>query len=147
MMTCGPSREVGVLDALSCALDEMHASAPADSDSVRELLRMHARLEAELAATIARWDANKTWAVEGAKSPASWIAIRCRIDKAKAARLLRLGRACRDMSLVSAAWAAGEVHAEHVTALAAVRHVDGFAEDEALLVDDAETMRFPQFVK
>src|SRR4051812_18392020 len=107
---------------------------------------MHARLEAELAATIGRWNANKTWAAEGAKSPASWIAIRCRIDKAKAARLLRLGRACRDMPLVSAAWAGGDVHAEHVTVLAAVRHIDGFAADEALLLDHAKTMQFPQFV-
>jgi hypothetical protein len=39
------------------------------------------------------------------------------------------------------------VHAEHVTVLAGVRDVDGFAGDEAMLVDDAKTMRFPQFVK
>jgi hypothetical protein len=132
---------------LAEAIDAVHAAAPSDSDSIRELMRLHARLEAELAAAVARWDANKTWAAEGAKSPASWLAIRCRIDKRKASRLLRLGRACREMPVTERAWLAGEVHAEHVAVLAAVREIDGFAGDEAMLVDDAKTMRYPQFVK
>src|SRR4051794_31125280 len=102
MLISDPSRGCGVGDALislNTALDDVRASAFADSDSVRELVRAGARHEAELSAAIGRWDADKAWAAEGARSPASWVAIRCRIDKKKAARLLRLARACREMPL------------------------------------------------
>jgi hypothetical protein len=132
---------------LAEAIDVVSDAEPSSSDAVRELVRQHARLEAELAVAIARWDASGEWRTEGAKSPASWIAIRCRIDKAKALRLLRLGRACREMPRVEQAWRAGDVHGEHVRVLANVRHLEAFATDEELLADHAKTMRFRHFVR
>ena len=50
------------------------------------------------------------------------------------------------MPLTEAAWLSGDVHAEQVSVLAGVRHIEAFSRDEGLLVDHASTMRFQGFV-
>jgi hypothetical protein len=136
----------GAIDALVNA----DPSTLADGESIRELVRQHARLEAVLARAAARWDTNQEWAADGARTGSAWLAAKCGIAKPKAQRMLRLGRACRDLPKTEQAWLAGDVHAEHVSQLAAAR-TEGAAEvfdrDEQQLVDHATTMRFDHFVK
>ncbi|HUS61972.1 MAG TPA: DUF222 domain-containing protein, partial [Acidimicrobiales bacterium] len=138
---------MSVLDRLADVLDELSRTELTSSDDIGAQLRLRARFDAITSRNMARWDADKTWADDGARTGATWLAMRCRIDKRNANRILRLGRVCRDMPLTEKAWLAGDVHAEHVTVLAEVRDIDGFHDDEALLVDHAITMRFTGFAR
>jgi hypothetical protein len=138
---------------LAAAIDglvETDPSALADGDTLVELLRQHARLEAVIARAAASWDANKAWADDGARSGAQWIAATCRIKKARANRILHLGRSLRHLPVTEQAFLRGDIHAEHVSCLADARTetaADTFDRDEALLVDDAMTMRYANFEK
>jgi hypothetical protein len=138
---------VSVLERLADVLDELSRTELSSSEDIRAQMQLRARFDAITTRNLARWDANKTWADDGGRTGASWLAARCGIDKRNANRMLRLGRVCRDMPLTEQAWLAGDVHAEHVSVLSDVREIDGFTDDEALLVDHAMNMRFAGFVK
>jgi hypothetical protein len=96
------------------------------------------------------WDARKAWAVDRARSAASWLAHRTRMPHAAAQRQVRLGRCLRDMPGADAAWASGEIGAAHVSALSRARTpatAEVYERDETVLVDKARTMRFDDFTR
>ena len=138
---------MSVLDRLAAVLDELSLTELDSSEDIRAQMQLRAGFDAIASRNVARWDAHKAWADDGARSGAAWLAGRCGLDKRNANRILRLGRACRDMPRTEEAWLAGAVHAEQVHVLATVREIDGFADDEALLVEHASTMRYRHFVK
>lgn len=140
-----------MVEELVAAIDELVAADPsslADSDTVLELQRQRARLEAAEARVAAAWDAERVWAADGARTGAAWLASRARIPQATARRTIRLGRALRHLPASEAAWMAGTITGAHVSALAAARNertAEAMDRDEAMLVGETAKLRFSHF--
>lgn len=137
--------------ALTAAVDALCASEPcvlADGESIQALHRQLERLTAATTRVVAAFDAGHAWESEGARSASAWLAGRCRLPVPTARRRVRLGRALRSMPAVERAWLAGDIGEAHVGLLAAARipaTADCFDRDEAMLVEQAGTLRYPHF--
>jgi hypothetical protein len=131
------------------AVVDADPDALADSDTIVELHRQLARLEAAASRAAARWDAKQTWSVDGAKSGGAWLAAKLHVPRQEANRRLRLGRALRHLPHAEQAWLAGSIGSAQVSALAASRTTDRLAEqmavDEQDLVDEATRLSFRRF--
>jgi hypothetical protein len=142
-----------VLSALASAIDRVRAADRASFADAEAIVALHAqleRLEAVVTRATAAFDAGGSWAADGARSGAAWVATRCRLPVATARRRVKLGRELRHMPTVEQAWLAGEIGAAQVTRLAEVRTpaTSGcFERDETLLVDHARTLRYRHFVR
>jgi hypothetical protein len=141
------------MSALSEAIHELAGLPPSalgDGESVVELHRQLARLEAVATRATAAFDASREWERDGAHTAAAWVTSRCQVPSAEARRRVRLGRMLRHLPAAEAAWLAGEVTGAHVGVLASARNdrtADLLAADEEMLVDDARRLRFDQFVR
>ncbi|MHB8682210.1 MAG: HNH endonuclease signature motif containing protein [Acidimicrobiales bacterium] len=141
------------LRELTAAIDRLVASGSArlgDADTVVALYQQQARLDAVVTTATAEFDKSEVWALDGARSPAICLAIRCGIPKAVAKRRLRLGRRIRRLEAWARAWLAGEITESHVAAIdgaANSRTDQALARDELLLLQDARELRFDQFTK
>lgn len=142
-----------LVQKLDEVIDELAADGPdqlADTASIVELHSMLARLDAVVTTAVAAFDAAQGWAADGAKSPSSWLATRCRIPRREAGRRVGLGRALRQLPACHRAWSDGDITAAHVDVLAGLRRGgcgDAFDRDEALLVDHARRLRFDHFAR
>ena len=142
-----------VIEELVAAVDTLVDADPQvlrDGDTVLALRRQLARLECVAARSAAAFDAGRAWASDGTKSAGAWLAWKTCARPEATSATVRLGRAVRSMPLVEAAWAAGDITADHVNALAAVRKPsteEAFARDEAILVDDARRLKYTEFTK
>ena len=121
----------------------------ADAESIRELHRLKAALDAVVCRAVAAFDARREWEADGAKTAAAWLATVCRLPKATAQREVCLGRALRAMPVVDEAWVCGGISAEHVRALASAQGAtpETFERDEAVLVDQAKKLRYDHFTR
>ena len=121
----------------------------ADDESVVELHRQLAQLEAVTTRATAVFDASGDWANDRAKTAAAWVSARCRVRKDTADRTVRLGRAVRHMPEVEAAWLTGQLHGDHVRMLDRARTASpqAFAESEADLVKTATEAHWHRFVR
>jgi hypothetical protein len=142
----------GKLDALHQAIDDLahgDAFSMADADSIIELNRLSARLEGVRTAALAEFDAGGEWAPDGAKTATAWLATRCHLPKAEAARSLRRGRLLPHLPVAAAAFREGAIGAAQFDALAKVRTPVTeavFARDEAYLVGQAKELKFEALV-
>jgi hypothetical protein len=140
-----------VIEGLVAELDALVEADPgtlADADTVLELHRQLARLEAVTARAAARFEADKEWTGSGARTAASWLAAKTHISRSEANRRLRLGRALRHLPHTETAWQAGDISSAQVAALAAARTdelADAMSRDEAALVEKARTLHFSRF--
>jgi hypothetical protein len=115
---------------------------------VEDLQRRRCRLEAAEARVLARWDANRCWQVDGAKSGAAWLAWKQRLPVPVARERLRHARTLRLLAAVAGAWAAGEIDRSHVGVLLGAcnpRTAAAFACDHKRLLDAARTKSFAEF--
>jgi len=141
------------LDDLECAVDclvQTDPSSCADAESIESLQRQLARLEAFVTAATAAFDASGEWASDGARNASAWLSVRCRLPKGHARRMVRRGRALRQLPICAEAWSNGEINGAHVDTLAALRRPvteDALARDEAMLVGQARTLRFDAFTQ
>ena len=139
------------LPALSAVLDELIAVGPdtlADGESMIELRRLQARLEALVATATARFDTSRTWEADGAQTAAAWLAWQCHLPKTVARRQVGLGRKLRHLPACEQAWLDGQITGFHVGVIGAVRRPAteaALARDEKLLVDNATHLRFDAF--
>ena len=92
-------------------------AALADGESIQELHRCLARLEATTTRATASFEAGGEWQADGARSASAWLARRCGLSSSTARRRLRLGRELRQLPLAEAAWLAGELGEAQVAAL------------------------------
>jgi hypothetical protein len=141
-------------DRLRDAIDEIHeldldtlTDAELDELAVdvhRQLSRHHAE-EARLLSAVA---ARRSWAADGSKSCASWLARKTNGCRSTAAAALRLGDALEAMPLVAGALENGSVTVQHVRVLASCRRFrpEAFADAEETLLKYAVTLPFRQFV-
>jgi hypothetical protein len=113
--------------------DELREAITAQQRRVRV---EQARLTALVHAAVAR----------GIATPGH-IAVRCRIGKSAAKRLVSNGHALQRMPEVAEAFDAGDIGEEHVAVLAAARSFapEAFAKREAELVEDATRLRYDVF--
>jgi hypothetical protein len=142
-----------VLDDLKSVVDQVCGTEPqalADGESIVELHRCLARLEAATTRATAAFDAGGEWASDGARTAAAWVAGRCQLPSSSARRRVRLGRALRHLPATEAAWLAGEVGEAQVAALARARTPateEAMARDEEMLVGEAKRLRFESFAR
>ncbi|MBW3547256.1 MAG: HNH endonuclease [Actinobacteria bacterium] len=142
-----------VLDELRSAVDQVCGTEPAalcDGESIVELHRCLARLEAATTRATASFDARREWADDGARSAPAWLTARCQLPRQTARRRVRLGRALRHLPAAERAWLAGEVGEAQVAALARVRTPateDAMANDEEMLVGQASSLRYDHFTR
>jgi hypothetical protein len=141
------------LGSLIETVDELVVDDPrryADGDSIVELHRQLARVEAVVARAVAAYDASGAWQRDGARSAAAAIAYSTHQSISSAKRRCRLGRAMRELPVAEEAWLAGNITGEHVQVLASARNKRTAAlldRDEAMLVGNAKSLSFKAFAK
>jgi Domain of unknown function (DUF222)/HNH endonuclease len=107
------------LDAL--AMDDVFLlSAPELLDSVRDLVAIKNRIEAELARRVRRMETSQAVEHDGLRSPASWLRGHTRLSGRAAAQLVATGRAVEQLPHVADRFAAGELTGEQVAVIARV---------------------------
>ena len=143
-----------VLDAAAKALGDLdqldpHSlSAQELSDAVLVTHRLRGTLEATESRLLARWDADRIWQDDGARSGAAWLARQERIPIQTARQRIRHARALRTLPEVEAAWSAGEIDRTHLITLLGVRTPrtrEAFESDHTDLLDAARTTGFADF--
>lgn len=114
----------------------------AKSATVIELLQTQERVQAELLRALGEWDADQSWAADGALSAASWIAAHAPVSKQRAHELMRAARLAHRHDYVGTKLAAGDMTCAHVETLAraATGRTRLLERDEELLVDIAPTL-------
>ena len=141
------------LDGLRQAIDALESLDPttlADAESMVTLHRQLSRLEAVTTGATAAFERSGSWALEGARHVAAWLALRCGVSPGEARRRVRLSRALVSLQLAAKAWRAGEVTGAHVSKLSALQSpatASALARDESLLVTKAKELRFEDFCK
>jgi hypothetical protein len=142
--------EVGALKEAIDALVDADPASIADLESIEELHRQLARLDAVVTAATGAFEASGEWALDGARNASAWLATRCRLPRAHARRRVRLGRRLAELPACVRSWMAGEITTSHVGAIATRLRpatAEALARDEALLVDHAATLRFEAFAR
>ncbi|MGY1822392.1 DUF222 domain-containing protein [Geodermatophilus sp. SYSU D00079] len=126
-----------VLDALADA--DLHALGDGDLlDRTAVLLAARNRLDAELIRTVRVADVRQAAEHDGLKTMPSWLRGHTRLSPRAAAQLVRAGRAVEHLPTLAEAFAAGQVSAEQVTAIAPVATAERRAAADAEGVDLAE---------
>jgi len=141
------------IEDLETRLDEALAQDPAGLPGpvLAEAERAMARVRNKFAAVDARlagaFDASKEWMGNGSRSAAAWLVSVGRERKTVAERRVTHGRALRGIPQVWAAFARGDIGADHVDLLVSARtgREDAFAADEDRLVGWAVEKRFVAF--
>jgi hypothetical protein len=139
------------LENFANALDALIASGAehyGDGESMEELYQLSSRLESFVTEATAAFEVGEQWAADGAKSAASWLATRCRVDRRRARRRVSLGRKLGHLPEVARAWRAGAIGVDQAQAMAAARGRRTEASlhrDEALLVGQAQELGFEDF--
>jgi hypothetical protein len=154
MLGSTESRETEEATGVAEAIDALLALDPDTLDD-RELaelaVAMHRQQSRLAAATIrvtAALDARGVWGEDGSRSCGAWLARRCRLPLGQARAEVRLGRRLSTMPETRAAFGAGDTTARHAAVLGSLnagRTAALFARDEALLVDDAQRLSWPEF--
>src|SRR5271155_1478182 len=139
------------LENFATALDELIESGAenyGDCASMEQLHLLQARFESFTTEAIGAFETGEEWAVDGAKTAASWLATRCRVARAGAKRRVRLGRTLRHLPEVAGAWREGAIGLDQASAIASARRQRTEAamdRDEAMLVAQAAQLGFDDF--
>ena len=141
------------LDVLTEVIDSLHGSDPsacADTESIEILHRQLARLEAFVTNATSAFDSSENWVPDGARGPTTWLVTRCRLPKARARAMVRRGRSLHHLPACSRAWAEGDLTAAQVDVMADLRNErteEALARDEAVLVEQASSLRYDLFAR
>ena len=142
-----------VLDDLKAVNDRLIGEGPeawADGESVQSLLVEQARLASFVASAVAAFDASGGWSLSGARSATAWLKAETRASGGEARAQVTRGKALSRLPLAAGAWARGEITGAHVDVLSSLRTpatMEALARDEQLLVDQARTLSFGEFVR
>ena len=110
---------------------------PVLGEIVCDLTREGRRIDALRLAALAAFEASGQWAVDGATSAGAWVSRETHCDTGVGRSDALLARRLRSMPVTEAALAAGDISMDHARAIAAGKHVEGFAAAEAALVREA----------
>ena len=129
-------------------LDLSTLTAEEKDEAIVAWARLRSQVDAFDAELLAAWEAEKTWMVDGSRSPAAWLARRTRSHPSEVGKRLWLAKALLHMPVTAAAFAAGDIEDIHVRRLAGAlnpRTREAFARDESLLVSWAQSKDFFRF--
>ena len=132
-------------------IDVHGLSDTALGEALVDLHRAQGVLDASIARLTAAFDLRKTWAADGAKSAAAWLAHRCHTSRVAMRRQVRTARRLRSMPLTAAALRAGRLDDQHVQVLGRLAAsprpevAAAFAGAEEMLVGFATDLRFDDF--
>ncbi len=133
------TRTSGQLHAVLDALAAEHVRGGAQREELVLLERERVRLDAEIARRLAELDRSGEWAIDGARSTASWLVARTRCATRVAHHRVHVARQVEEMHLIKQSWRAGEITSDHAAAAAKVRAAakadDQFAVFEPALRD------------
>jgi len=136
---------------LEALIDEMIEEGPAsDPETVESLLRAQNKTEAYVTASVAELDTWGEYAPDGAPNAKIWVATTGHLPRCEAGRMVRRGRALRQVPRCWEAWRKGEITSSHFDVILKVRNdrtQDALERDEEMLLDQARTLRFEDFVK
>jgi hypothetical protein len=139
----------GILDAVEDAagVDRSGWSGVARSAKLVELLEARKRLDALIVTVTGEWDRHKSWALDGAISPVSWLAHRVPITRQDASVLVRTARHVAKHDKTAKALDAGDVSVAHAQIIArAVRHRESlYPEHEDVILDTARALAPAEF--
>ena len=118
------------------------------SELVVELAGVVERAEAELLRVVGEWDTTGAWELDGAATPASWLAARIPRTRPEAVGLVRDARLLRRHERTAKALAAGDITSSHVETMsrAARGRRDSFEADEDMVLRFAPELRPTEFV-
>ena len=124
-VTVGEDRVRGLRERLAAvAAQDRSGWAPAAlSELVVELAEVVERAEAVLLRVVGEWDAVGAWELEGAASPASWLAAWIPRTRPAAVGLVRDARLVRRHERTAQALAAGEITVSHVETMSRAARV------------------------
>jgi len=136
-------KELQHLDPDSLGADEL-------TDAIVELGRLETRLAAARDQLIDAWDRSGAWRRDGARTAAAGLAAATRAPKAECGARLALARTLRHLPLVGEAVLAGDITVAHARLLARARNPRtalALVRDQAMLVDQAMSLTFAEFVR
>lgn len=124
-------------------------TSQARSGSVLDLAAQARRLQAVTLRVVGEWDADRSWAADGALSAPSWLVAHAAMSKREARQLVRSARLAHRYDRVGAALASGQITPVHVDVLAnATRGRTALLErDVDTLVDAAQALPVETFTK
>lgn len=138
------------VDELPGFMGEMIAEGPvSDPERVKILLDELNKFEALVAASVAELDTWGEYTADGAPNAKAWVATTGHLPRAEAGRMVRRGRALRLVPKCGEAWQKGEITASHLDVILKIRNPrteDALQRDEEMLVHQARTLRFEDFV-
>ena len=119
------------------------------STALLERIAERDRLDAQLAADVAEFDALELWDLDAATSMQAWLRDKARMSGGQAHRLVMAARRTRPLAVTRAAWESGALSGGQVEViLANVRKdTDVFAEHEAELVPHMAAMSILETVE
>jgi len=131
----------GVGNAIRAAADH-HRDGRLSSDELVALLAARERLDAVILAGLGRWDRDKVWELDGARSPVAWLAHRAPVTRQEASGLVRTARHVRRFEQTAKALDVGDISASHATvaAQAAKHREERYREHEDTILDVAREL-------
>ena len=124
------------------AVDRSGWTGVARSEALVEVLAARERLDAVILAMTGEWDRDRSWELDGARSPVAWLAHRAPVTRQEASSLVRTGRHVAKYEATAKALDAGDVTSAHATiaAQAAKHRGEQYAEHEDVILDVARTL-------
>jgi hypothetical protein len=134
----------GLRDAVASVAgdDRSGWSGVARSELLTELLDARERLDALVLAVTAEWDRDRSWELDGARSPVAWLAHRAPVTRQEASTLVRTARHVATFDQTAKALDAGDITAGHATiaAQAAKHRQELHREHEDVILDAARSL-------
>jgi hypothetical protein len=141
--------------SLGESLDQLTEADPAtlsDSETVLELERMLAKLEAVTVRAVGLFADSGEWGTTGiyggAFGPTAWLTGNCKLPVGTARRQVRLGHAMPHLPALARSWFEGRITSAQVERVDKVRRFeteDLLARDETMLVEQAEKLSYDYF--
>lgn len=95
----------------------------ARSELLVDLLAVRERLDAVILTVTGEWDRDRSWELDGARSPVAWLAHRTPMTRQDASSLVRTARHVDTFEATAKALDAGDITAAHATVAAqAAKH-------------------------
>ena len=135
---------IGLREAVASVArsDRSGWSGVARSEVLVELFAVRERVDAVILAVAGEWDRDRSWELDGARSPVAWLAHRVAVTRQEASSVVRTARHVAKHEATAKALDAGDISAAHadIAAQAAKHRGEQYAEHEDVILDVARTL-------
>jgi hypothetical protein len=137
------------VDELPGFMGELIDEGPvSDPERVKIMLQELNKFEAHVTASVAELDTWGEYTADEAPNAKAWVATTGHLPRCEAGRLVRRGRALRQVTKCGKAWMKGEITASHLDIFLKIRNPrteDALERDEEMLLDQARKLSFEDF--